>query len=539
LPLDEETKKKLISIAEKISKGTGIVSVVAYGSRVSGYWRKDSDYDMIVVLEMLRPSAKYSYGMEEGLYYSALLVDNKSFKKDCESGYLGEFVCGRLLNRFEVLTGQDYIKECEATYKRRVVVETVQELLEKYGPLSDQLIFNARYVLFNKLKKRAFLYPPVAYSYIKTYSGPSGEENAEFATGEIERQMQMLCSEGMLLRVEKGYMLSSRAEKLVKSYPLASSFRLAKLGVRQYVTHGLAGRVGVDVAFKELFSKIGRVKEKPEPPAELVDPRKDLALSEGKLVFGSDWLDALAQDIGAKDFKHEAESIGEFFATTTIHKLIFDGKVFTFVSKRYQDIWSLKWMVASLVALTARTFETRPMHRLANEYKGFLHLRMLGIRTPKVYVVAPEEKVMAREHLEGYSLEDMIREKGSDPVILSYVAKFASALGKLHQTGMSMGDTKPTNVICREEDIAIIDLEQAEENGDPSWDVAEFIYYTSTLVQEEDVWKLADSFVKGYLQHGDPRVLVNASAQKYLLPFQALVQPNSLTAARNRLLELR
>jgi len=539
LSLDEATKGKLISIAEKISKGTAIVSVVAYGSRVSGYSRHDSDYDIIVVLDKLRPRAKYSYGMEEGLYYSALLVDNKSFRKDCESGYLGEFVCGRLLNRFEVLTGYEYIKDCESIYKRRVVVETVQELLEKYGPLSDQIIFNSKYVLFNKLKKRAFLYPPVAYSYIKTYSGPPGKENTEFATSEVERQMQLLCDEGMLLRVENGYLLSSRAERLVKSYPLASSFRLAKLGVRQYVTHGLAGRVGVDVAFKELFSKIGRAKEKPEPPQELVDPRKELSLPEGKLVFGSDWLDAFARELGARNFKHEAEAIGEFFATTTIHKLSFDDRVIKFVSKRYQDVWSLKWMVASLVALTARTFETRPMHRLANEYEGFLHFRMLGIRTPKVYVVAPEEKVMAREHLEGDSLEDMIREKGSEYPVLNYVEKFASALGKLHQTGMSMGDTKPNNIICKGEDIAVIDLEQAEENGDPSWDVAEFIYYTSTLVQEEDVWKLADSFVKGYLQQGDPRVLVNASNQKYLLPFQALVQPNSLTTARNRLLELK
>ncbi|MEM0117304.1 MAG: nucleotidyltransferase domain-containing protein [Conexivisphaerales archaeon] len=538
--LDEETRSKLLRIAERISKGVSVVSVIAYGSRVSGYARQDSDYDLIVVIEKLRPKAKYSYGMEEGLYYSALLVEDKSFRKDCEQGYLGEFVSGRLLNRFEVLLGEEYVSENEAKYKRRVVIETVQELIEKYGPLADQIVFNAKYVLFNKLKKRAFLYPPVAYSYIKTYSGKIGSENTDFATRQIERQMELLCDEGLLMRVSKGYMLSNRAENLLKSYPLASSLRLAKLGVKQYVTHGLAGRVGVDTAFKELFSKIGRVKERPEPPAELVDPRRELALPEGRLVFGSDWVEACAEELGIdKHYTHEAKSIGEFFATTNIHTLTSDGKVVKFVSKRYQDVWSLKWMVASIVALTARTFETRPMQRLANEYKGFIHLRMLGIKTPRVYVLAPEEKIMAREHLEGDSLEDLITSRSVDADILGYVSKFASALGKLHQTGGSMGDTKPTNVLCLGNEIAIIDLEQAEENGDPSWDVAEFMYYTSTLVREEDVWKLADSFVKGYLEQGDPRVLVGASSQKYLLPFQALVQPNSLMAARNRLLELK
>lgn len=540
MALGEEVRKKLIVIAERISKKARVIAIVAYGSRVAGYYRDDSDYDIIIVLDKLRPRAKYSYGNDEGIYYSALLVDDRSFRKDCEESYLGEFVCGRLLNRYEVLLGEEYIDQYQAIYKRRIIIETVQELIEKYGPFADQLIFNAKYILFNKLKKRAQLYPPVAYSYIKTYSGSWGRDNEEFSKREIDAQCERLCSEGMLMKVRDGFMLTDKAEKMIKSYPLSSSLRLAKLGVRQYFTHGLAGRVGVDIAFKELFSKLGRAREKPEPPAELIDPRKELRIPEGKLIFGSDWFQASIEELGIKqgdNFKHSSQPIGEFFATTTKHIIEKDGKIFSFISKRYQDVWSLKWMIATIIALAARTFETRPMQRLANEYRGFLHLRMLGIRTPRVYAVAPEEKVMVREHIGGISLEDLIKSKGLNEEVLNYISLYGSALGKMHQSGFSMGDTKPTNVLCEAGSIAIIDLEQAEENGDAGWDIAEFIYYTASLLKHEEVIKMAENFVQGYIKQGDPGALGSAAMQKYILPFQAFVQPDSLMLARNVLLK--
>lgn len=534
--MNEEEKGKLFRVVEKIAKGARVVAVIAYGSRVSGYAREDSDYDLIVVVERLRPRAKYVYVEEDGLYYSALMVDEEAFRKDCESGYLGEFVGGRLLNRFEPLIGEEYVLQQMLALKKRIILESLRELIERYGPFADQLVVSSEYFLFNKLKKRALLYPPVVYSYIKTYSGEVGRSNLEFSLAGFKRQLEKLCEEGVLMKVKDGYMMTEGAERKIKAYPIASSLRLAKFGVKQYVTHGLAGSVGVDVAFKELVSKIGRAKEKLEMPKELSDPRILLSIQEGRLAFGADWLQVVLEELGIQgEFSHTERPIGEFFSTTTLHTVENRGRTISFVSKKFQDIWSLKWMVASLVALSARTFETRPMYRLANEYKGIIHLRTIGVRTPRILVLAPEEKILVREHVEGVSLEELIKSTGVSSEVLGYVKKFGTYLGRLHQSGMAMGDTKPTNAICKDSDMVIIDLEQAEENGDPAWDVAEFLYYTSTLVSEDDMVKIADSFIEGYLHHGDPKNLHDATGQKYTIPFQVFVQPNTLIAARNRL----
>ena len=47
LAVDE--KSKILSLAESLVKKEDIISLCAYGSRVAGYAREDSDYDVIVV----------------------------------------------------------------------------------------------------------------------------------------------------------------------------------------------------------------------------------------------------------------------------------------------------------------------------------------------------------------------------------------------------------------------------------------------------------------------------------------------------------
>jgi Kae1-associated kinase Bud32 len=535
--LTTEEKSKLMEISREVAGSRKLVAVVAYGSRVAGYARQDSDYDILVIVDKLRPRAKYVYGEGKGLYYSALLVEDRAFQRDCSNADLGEFVCGRLLNRYEVLEGAEYILRHEGVMKRRVILEGLQESIERLGPMAFHVIFSSRYFLFNKLKKRASLYPPVAYSYVKTYSDSLRERNVKASTVAFQRELEALCSEGLLLRLNNGYMLSKSAEKKLKAPPLSSSIRLARVGVKQYVTHGLAGRVGVDVAFKELFSKIGRAREREKVPEELSDPRVSLSIPEGILIFGGNWLEATLRSLGVLEpYSHRSEPMGDFFSTATLHTIHHGGKVTRFVSKRYQDIWSLKWMLASVVALSARTFESRPMYRLANEYMGLMHLREIGVRTPRVFAIVPDEKVIVREHVAGQSLEEMVKsERMRIQEVLECAERFGDALGRLHQSGISMGDTKPTNLLYQGGDITVIDLEQAEEEGDYPWDVAEFLYYTATLVGFDVLEKIAERFIEAYLRNGNSRTLREAAGQKYTMPFQLLVQPNVLVSIKDRL----
>lgn len=53
--LGEEERRELLEVADDIvGDGGKVLSVAAYGSKVAGYARPDSDYDLIVVVKKFR-----------------------------------------------------------------------------------------------------------------------------------------------------------------------------------------------------------------------------------------------------------------------------------------------------------------------------------------------------------------------------------------------------------------------------------------------------------------------------------------------------
>src|ERR671939_1697767 len=97
----------------KIAKKYKVVGFCLYGSRVAGYSRPDSDFDVIIVLEDYPYAVKYIYTVEENMKISALVVDLARFRKDAESSFLGEFVIGRLLHVYLPLENNDLFEHLE------------------------------------------------------------------------------------------------------------------------------------------------------------------------------------------------------------------------------------------------------------------------------------------------------------------------------------------------------------------------------------------------------------------------------------------
>ncbi len=104
-------------------------------------------------------------------------------------------------------------------------------------------------------------------------------------------------------------------------------------------------------------------------------------------------------------------------------------------------------------------------------------------------------------------------------------------LGKIHSHNVSLGDTKPDNVLIKQDGtIFLIDFEQGTQNGDKAWDIAVFLYYTGhylqpfrTNVKSESV---AKAYVDGYLRGGGSVDDVKkAGAPKYTRVFSIFTQP--------------
>lgn len=534
--LSEPERENLQRIAESLFAPRRIVSVCAYGSKVAGYSRKDSDYDLIVIVRKFQEGVRYKY-VTEPIRASALIVEESLLMEDASNAALGEFVVGRFLNVYEPLSNGQVPRRAEVDYKRRIIAEALFELSSDYGDFSRNLIIPFEYFLFDKLKKRAMVYPPALYSYSHTYSGTMGVENKEFSLNGFREAASSLASKN-LIRF-KGDSITINPDKLKGDAftKFLSLFSLTARGVTQYAIHGYAGRVGLGIFKKEAFSKLRRMREKENVPIELERPRRLLKLEEGVIFDQAAMMnDELARLYGfGKDYTFKERSAGEVYTTARV--LTFSGgeRTASFVVKRYSDVRSLKWALLSIWAFTARKFSMAPLSRLHREYHASLNLRRAGVKSPKIVGIAPDERVLVREYVEGPLLSGVIdRLLAGGSSGLTSVENFGKALAAVHRAGFALGDSKASNVVVADGGVFLTDLEQALEGGDMAWDLAEFLYYTAKLsVKGGGMEKVARAFLTAYKKENGKETISRARSVRYLAPFQPFLTPNMTKLMRD------
>lgn len=269
--LTKEERTILSDVAASVVSPSKISALCAYGSKVAGYARPDSDYDLIVVARNFREGVRYKY-IEMPVAASALVVDEGLLDQDARASSLGEFVVGRFLNIYEPIANAELFRRVEHEYKRRVIVEALLELSSDYGDFCKHFLVPFDYFLFDKLRKRSVLYPPALYSYVQTYSCALGRENRVLSTEGFKDAAESLLSRGFFKMEDKGVRIVPDKMKGDAFTKVQSIFALTTRGVTQYAVHGYAGRVGLSVFRKEAQSKLRRMRERPDPLPELERP---------------------------------------------------------------------------------------------------------------------------------------------------------------------------------------------------------------------------------------------------------------------------
>jgi len=526
LRLEDSERRTLEEVATTL-QGSSVVSVCAYGSKVAGYARPDSDYDILVVAKRYGDGVRYRY-VKEPVEASALIVDERMLRHDARNAYLGEFVAGRFLNVYEPILNAELLREVEVDYKARVVTEALFELSSDYGDFNRHVTVPYEYFLFDKLRKRSIVYPPALYSYVQTYSCALGSENKAVSVDGFREAARRIADKGFLVAEREGVRILPEKTKGDAFTKTLSLFSLTARGVTQYAVHGYAGRVGFGVFRKEAFSKLRRMREHPEPPRELDVPRSLLRLEEGRFVADAASLkDELASEAGFSDWKATERVLGEPYATTKLVTIRSGAHERSFVVKNFSDVRSLKWAILGVWAATARKFSMSPIARLEREYGASIGLRAKGVMTPRIAAVAPGERLLAKDFVDGPPLSKII-----DGVLsgkhdgLASVTAYGVAMGRVHAASMALGDAKASNVVVAKDGLYLTDLEQAVPGGDPAWDLAEFLYYTAKLsTKEERMREVAEAFLRGYQAQGERTAVEKARSNRYLAPFLPFLIP--------------
>jgi tRNA A-37 threonylcarbamoyl transferase component Bud32/predicted nucleotidyltransferase len=538
--LSAREKSKLHSLAESFVKKESIVALCAYGSRVAGFAREDSDYNVIVVAKGFEEGVKSTQAVAP-IQASALIVDESVLREEASRSSPREFVVGRFLNIYEPIVGADLFRSVELEYKKRIIAEELIEIQSEYGGLASSLILPYEYFLFDKLHKRASVFPEATYAFASTYTCVNRKGNLEFTVRGFREAAESLASSGVIeitdesVRIVPGEVPTNILSKIVTLLSPAKEGTTQPTGKGYDVLAG-TGVVGTDVHAGALGRR-GAFKS----PVELDRPKKLLRLEEG-VVFDdaskiNEELARMSGFHGAFTFKERKK--GEVYTSTQLLEISSQGRRVDYVLKSFPDLKSVKWALLNLWAFTGKKFTMTPFARLQREYEGVKRLRELGIGTHSIVGIALDQKILVTKYVKGAPLSKFVdRVTSGKSTDTKYVEKYAKTLAKLHSAGLVYGDTKADNAFVCQGGISLFDLEQAVENGDTAWDLAEFLYFSARSAMKEEGMKLvADSFLASYRKENGTRAIAKAKSVRYLVPFQAFLAAGMITVIRDSLEE--
>ena len=533
--------KVITKCISKVAKGRKMIATCIYGSRVAGYNRPDSDIDVLVVLENYPYVVKYSYFRESSTKVSALAVDRKALLRDAQRAFLGEFVVGRLLHVYEPIANAEFLSMIEQTYKRRVILEEVRDILESTGLLGTEIIFPLDFIAFSKIRRRMSLYASAAYSYYKTYT--TSKRNIEFALEGYHKAVADIIAEddeifakrqdGLLQISDKRILLEKRRIRLKLTKRLRE--------FSSYFVHTYAGRKIMHFAVNEAESKIRRrVKPIMKPPDFMLFPRKVYwRLPEGRLIVdGRNWLDDLAGHAGSYSISKKTR-LRNKNSRTTMYLIKRDSAEYKIAVKEPAKSETLKWTTVGPWRAPVKRFRMDPLFRLGSEYKAIRYIRSLGLRTPMIEAVVLDRRLLVTRFVEGITLADVIREccmGGKDGV--SLINEAGAEIAKIHSTGATLGNIKPKNIIVSEKDLYFTNVEQfIFQGGDPAWDIAQFISWGLRSTRNRKMAAtITKEFVEGYMSVGDPsNILRLANSKQYIESFYPVRVPSIVHTIKNEM----
>ena len=540
--ISSEHLKIIDNCVNKIAKNNKIVGVCLYGSKVAGYSRPNSDFDIIVVLENYSFIVKYVYLKESKIEVSALLVDRQSLEKDAKTAFLGEFVVGRLLHIYQPILNPDLFKRIETIYKKRVIIEEIFDIVRLNNILSTEISFPLDFIMFSKIKKRSILYPNALYSYYKIYNCENASRNIDFALDGYRRALNEILNEDKELLEKNPSDNSLRiSEKriLINKNGKIDSLKLGKKlqDFSSYLIHVYAGRVTFRYAVKEAQSKIKRQKKHElNLPLFMSSPRDSYCkLPEGILIFNSRrWLDIIANNVSFQRYSiSNKRRLGNVDSRTICFTLknLDDNSHKMIVVKQYAKTKGVKWAALSVWTSQVRRFKVDPLFRLGNEYKALRYIRNLGLNTPTIESIILGKRLLVTEFIKGNSLADVIQyslNENDEYNNIDLIKAAGEQIATIHNDKSTLGNIKPKNLIIRGSSLYFTGVDQfGFHSGDPIWDIVQFICRGLKQTTNSTVAsKVVRGFLLGYSNELTAEYIKKLSRSKrYIESFYPLISP--------------
>jgi len=548
IQLNESLKERVLEVCRDIAGSRQIAAVCLYGPWVCGYADKKTLVNVLLVLESFTLRLNTYFETVDGVHVSILTVNRLDFERDVKRGWLGEFFSEKVTAPYEALTNGEYLRLNEVKIKKRIVTELLDNLILEFPESSHDFLIKKEYFMYDVMMRRARLFPSLTYSFLNMLRKNLRRKNVEAimdgyleALDELVEENVIFYSDGNI-KITRSHIDAVKRRKSRLPLFLKSISRIALPPILSVYSKTVGSLIQDQRIFMENHRKVN-VKG---PVSQLEDPKKYVLLPTPlgpvSLSDKSDIVDVARKIIPDGELsKIRIENIGGVLNDVYFLTLTKNGEEQNFIVKRFRDWSNIKWLSLTLWSFGTTSFAVLGQSRLEKEYAINKLLQSKGFPVPKIFYISPRKRLIFEEFIEGEELVDPIKRIFSSNKTAKDVAlikEVGRKIAEAHSLGVSLGDCKPENFIVTEDEIVLLDLEQATRDGNQAWDIAEFLYYSGhyspPMFSTNAANIIARNFLEGYLEAGGKKETVKkAASARYTKVFSVFTPPHILLAISN------
>ena len=508
--------------------------------------------ELLVVIRDFQPRLISYIKVVGDRTFLVFAVDQWIFERDIDRGFLGEAIAGKLVFPHRALFGETYLYQKEVALKKRLVLEALENLVFSFPELANTMQIQPQYFLYEVLLNRIRVFPLLAYDMPDLMECLQQDETQ--ALEAYNQALKQLAAEEKIT-ISADYVYIPKKLITRSQDPKIKIINLSKKAPRTLFTSFfgvLPQLMSIVSQNTEAFLRTQKINwHQPIIPIyAFIDPQKYVFFPTAQgLVSLADKVDvkSFAQKMlsasGSDDI--EVKPFGGVLNDVYLIKAHAGGVETKVLAKRFKDWSGFKWFPLTVWSFGARSFAVSGQARLAKECATSEFLRNEGFNVPKVLHVSNAERLIFMEFIEGESLSLAIKRVATatngenTDRDMAMIGKAGEILAQVHSHNMSLGDTKPENMLVKPDGtIFLIDFEQATRDGDKAWDIAVFLYFSGHYIQPFDgnakAEAIAKAFIDGYLRAGGhPRDVQKAGLSKYTRVFSIFTMPATIMAISN------
>ncbi len=547
--LSDYLKEDVLDICKGIAGSRKAVAACTFGPWACGYADAKSDVHVLLLISSYREVLRYHVESLEEFDVSTLAVDRGIFERDVRQGLLGEFVAEKVTFPYEPLINKEYLRRQEVKVKRRIVWELFDNLVLEFPELSQELLIKAEYFMYETIRRRAKLFPPITYSFLNMFREDLLRRNIDVimrgylkAIDQLAEEKWITFSDGYI-KATQSLINTIRSQK-IRIPPFVKSIQRTAL---LHILNVFPRITNLLIQDQKTYRKSHRKVEAEQLVFRLENPEKYLLMpTPHGLVPLSDrtTIEVFAEKIISNKAVSDIniEEMGGVLNTVYLLTFRENSKEQRVTVKKFEDWFGFKWFPLALWALGTKTFAVLGRSRLEREYAINQFLHNHGFTVPKILHVSHKERLIFKEFIEGESLVGMIKQIISSEEKtpeLALIRQVGRKIAEVHKLGVSLGDCKPENIIItREGRPCFVDLEQASRDGNQAWDIAEFLYYSghyaSPISPADSAELITTEFIEGYLEAGGKKETVKkAGSPRYTKVFTVFTPPHVILAISN------